>query len=623
MQSMWVNMAPDHTPRGYRSIGDYALIGDAHTAALVSTGGSIDWCCWPHFDSPAVFCRLLDARQGGWFRVGPAGPYRASRAYVGDTNVLATSFRTDGGEARLVDFMPAQRRGSGRRGEDIDASHRLMRLVEGIAGEVDFVVEFRPTFDYARGETAVSPAAEGAIAHHGTQRLRLVTAIPMQAHGSYGVSGRVRLHPGDRVWITMTDEDDRGLTDPDATLEATLAYWEAWSRLCTYEGPHENLVRRSALVLKLLTFEPTGALIAAPTTSLPEEIGGVRNWDYRYVWLRDATLILYALESLGYHDEAVDFFDWLESLHLSGDDAIQIMYAVNGGRQLPEQILPHLEGYRHSRPVRIGNAAAEQTQLDVYGEVLDAAHLCYERMRSPHPQMWAVLGLLADRAAARWQEPDHGIWEVRTGPGQFLYSKLLCWVALDRAVRLGEAAGMPGNTAQWRRTRDRIREAILSRGYHQGLQAFTQTLEGEVLDASALAIPLVGFLPATDPRVGATIRRIEERLTSNGLVYRYRTEDGLSGGEGTFALCSFWLVDNLALSGRIADARDLFERVVSYANDVGLMAEQINPLTGELLGNFPQGFTHLALIHAALSLKNAERSGPDARAQEAGRTPRR
>lgn len=597
----------DRTPRGYRSIGDYALIGDAHTAALVSSDGSIDWCCWPCFDSPAVFCRLLDAQKGGWFRVGPAGSSRASRAYIGETNVLATSFHTDGGEARVVDFMPTQRRGS-RRGEDIDASHHLMRLIEGLAGEVDFVVEFRPTFDYAREETTITQSAEGAVASHGTQRLRLVTAIPLQADGSGAVSGRVRLCRGDRVWLVMTDDNDPRLTDPDAALEGTLAYWQAWSGLCTYEGPYENLVRRSALALKLLTFEPTGALIAAPTTSLPEEIGGVRNWDYRFTWLRDAALTLNALQSIGYHNEAMDFFDWLESVCLSGQGTIQIMYTVNGGRHLPEEILSHLEGYRHSRPVRVGNAAAQQTQLDIYGEVLDAAYLCHERMRTPHPQMRAVLGLLADRAAARWQEPDQGIWEVRGDPDHFLHSKLLCWVALDRAVRLGEATGMPGDIPRWRRTREEIRHAILTRGYHQGMQTFTQTFDGDALDASALVIPLVGFLPATDPRMRATIARIEEGLTSNGLVYRYRTEDGLPGGEGTFAPCSFWLVDNLALSGRIADARNLFERAVSYANDVGLMSEEINPVTRELLGNFPQGLTHLALIHAALGLAKAERS---------------
>lgn len=598
----------------YRPIGDYAIIGDAHTAALVSTEGSIDWCCWPHFDSPAVFCRLLDARKGGWFRVGPAASFRSSRTYLGQTNVLATTFRTDAGAVRLVDFMPAERRDAGRRGEDICASHRIMRLIEGVAGDVDIEIAFRPTFDYARSDTVIDARADGAIARGGDQRLRLRSDVPLQVDATGTLSGHVRVRTGDRVWLTVTDDVDGHLTDPDVTLRRTLDYWNEWSSRCSYRGPYEDLVRRSALVLKLLTFEPTGALVAAPTTSLPEDLGGQRNWDYRFTWLRDSALMLYALQTIGYHDEAMDFFDWLESLCIC-DRRIQVMYTLHGSRTLPEHVLPHLEGYRQSRPVRIGNGAAHQTQLDIYGEVMDAAHLCYERMRTPHPQLWTVLGLMADHAAARWREPDQGIWEVRSGPSHFLYSKLLCWVAVDRAVRLAETAGMAGDVVRWRQTRDEIREAILTRGYHRGRQAFTQTLDGEALDASALAIPRVGFLPPTDVRVQSTVQRIEEQLTANGLVYRYRTDDGLAGGEGTFALCTFWLVDNLALGGRLQDARDLFERVTRYANDVGLMAEEIDPVNGALLGNFPQGFTHLALIHAALSIATAERTGPEARAQ--------
>lgn len=344
--------AADQTPRGYRSIGDYALIGDAHTAALVSSDGSIDWCCWPCFDSPGVFCRLLDAQRGGWFRVAPAGSYRSSRTYIGQTNVLATSFHTDGGEVRVVDFMPAQQRGS-RRGEDIEASHHLMRLIEGLAGEVELAVEFRPTFDYARGDTTISPVADGAVASHGSQRLRLTTTIKLQPDRSGAVSGRVRLRRGDHVWLVMTDDRNPILTDPDAALESTLAYWQAWSGLCTYEGPHESLVGRSALALKLLTFEPTGALIAAPTTSLPEEIGGVRNWNYRFTWLRDAALTLNPLQSIGYHDEAMDFFDWLESVSVSGQGAIQIsLYRRRGRPRLP--VTMSFESHGGGFPVQAG-----------------------------------------------------------------------------------------------------------------------------------------------------------------------------------------------------------------------------------------------------------------------------
>jgi GH15 family glucan-1,4-alpha-glucosidase len=598
----------------YRPISDYAIIGDAHAAALVSMDGSIDWCCWPHLDSPAVFCRLLDFRKGGWFRIGPSTPSRASRSYVGPTNVLATTFRTERGEARLIDFMPAERRRATGRGEDIEASHRIMRLVEGLAGDIEFDISFRPTFDYARAPTAFTVSDSGAIARGGNQSLVLGSAIPLRVIDSGMVAGRFRVSRGDRVWLTLTDRIDGDPGDPESALERTLAYWEEWAAICTYRGPYEEMVRRSALVLKLLTFEPSGALVAAPTTSLPEEIGGVRNWDYRYTWLRDSALILYALQSIGYHAEAMDFWDWLESLCLSCRDRIQIMYTLDGSRDLPEEILPHLEGYRGSRPVRIGNAAAEQSQLDVYGEVFDAAHLCYESMRSPHPQLWSVLGLMADRAAAHWREPDHGMWEVRSAARHYLYSKLLCWVALDRAVRLVHDAGMPGDVVLWQRTRDDIREAILTRGYDRRLQAFTQAFDAPALDASTLVIPLVGFLPPTDPRVRSTVRRIQERLTSNGLVYRYLTDDGLPGGEAAFALCTFWLIDNLALGGQVREARQLFERVIGYANDVGLLAEEINPVTRELLGNYPQGYTHLALIQSALNIANAETRGPEERA---------
>lgn len=599
----------------YPPISDYALIGDGHTAALVSRAGSIDWCCWPHLDSPAVFCRLLDARRGGAFRIAPVGSHQVSRAYVEGTNVLATTFRAQDGEVRLTDFMPAERKDDGTGGEDIEESHRILRLIEGLSGELDVGLYFRPTFDYARAPTHVEISDSGAIATAGREALRLIVPVSLSRDPAGGVTGRVRVRAADRIWVTLTDVHQSALPDPEAALNETILCWRNWIRRCTYRGKYEEHVRRSALTLKLLTFEPTGALIAAPTTSLPEEIGGVRNWDYRYTWLRDSALTLYALQSIGYHDEARHFFEWLQTLCLSCHDNIQIMYRLDGGRDLPEQTLPHLEGYRGSRPVRIGNAAAAQTQLDIYGEVLDAAHLCYEGNRAPDPRLWSVLTLLADRAVERWQEPDAGIWEVRAGPQHFLYSKLLCWVALDRAVRLAEEDQMRGDVATWTRTRDEIREAILTRGYDHALQAFTQAFDSPVLDASALVIPLVGFLPATDVRVRSTVRAIQERLTSNGLVYRYLAEDGLVGGEGTFALCSFWLVDNLALSGQVDEARRLFERVVGYANDVGLLAEEIEPVRGELLGNFPQGFTHLGLIQSALSIAKAERHGAEVRAE--------
>lgn len=606
----------------YAPIRDYAVIGDGHTAALVASDGSIDWCCCPQFDSPALFCRLLDAKRGGWSRIGSPSAASVTREYVGNTNVLATSFRTERGAFRVTDFMPIHAGGDQPHIASKDGSHRILRLVEGLAGEAACVVEFRPTFDYARAATAIEITPSGARATTDDESMLLRSPIPLNVDERGAACARRRLRAGERLWFELEYGEGAGArraADFEADLQRTLEYWSTWSARCTYEGPYHPFVRRSALVLKLLAFAPSGAIIAAPTTSLPEEIGGVRNWDYRYTWLRDSALILYALQSIGYHREADAFFDWLEQLCLRCSGGLRIMYTIDGGVNLQEVTLDHLAGYRNSRPVRVGNAAFEQKQLDIYGEVLDAAHLHVEWRKPPlSSDMWGVLSHLADLAAERWGEADQGIWEVRGGPQHFLYSKLMCWVALDRAIRISEADGLPADTRRWRCARDEIREVILSRGYNKNLGAFTQSLDGSILDASALAIPTVGFLPATDARVISTMDRIGERLTANGLVYRYRrdeTEDGLPGNEATFALCSFWLVDNLALAGRLAEARKLFERIVGYANDVGLLAEEIEPHSRELLGNFPQGFTHLALIRAALSVAKAESRGAEKRAE--------
>lgn len=608
------------TEGGYRPIGDYALIGDAHTAALVATDGSIDWLCWPHFDSPAVFCRLLDAQRGGWFRVGPAYEHAVSRTYVGDTNVLTTTFRSGSGSVRLTDFMPARRRGAGAAAGDLGPSYQVLRLVEGLYGEMEMEVEFQPTFDYGRAATVLAVCPGGAVARAGGATLILDCPGELERGANEALHGRLRVAAEDRFWVTLSYRSGTAAAEPaprgqaaDVVLAETLAYWRRWSSGCTYEGPYHELVRRSALTLKLLTFAPTGALVAAPTASLPEEIGGGRNWDYRYTWLRDASLILSAFEGIGYHREATDFFGWMAEVCLRSGHDMKIMYRIDGSPELPEQTLDHLEGYRRSRPVRIGNGAAGQRQLDVYGEVLDAALLHVQYLGRPGADIWEVLWRLADQAAARWQEPDQGIWEVRGGPRHFLYSKLLCWVALDRAIRLAEWVGLAdGRPARWRRSRGAIRRTILTRGYDSELGAFTQVLGERALDASALVLPLLGFLPATDPRVRSTVQRIQEQLTGHRLVYRYLADDGLPGSEATFALCSFWLVDNLALAARVDEARALFERVTGYANDVGLLAEQIDPASGDLLGNYPQGFTHLALIRSALTIARAE-DGPSAR----------
>ena len=608
--------------RGYRPIRDYALVGDAHTAALVSTDGSIDWLCWPRFDSPAVLCRLLDARKGGWFQIRPSQDFKVAREYDGPTAVLATTFETEGGRFRLTDFMPVERLTESHRGEDIGAVQSVQRLVEGLGGSVEVELSLRPTFDFALAPCDISLREGGAVASSGKECLVLSCPFPLSVDDAGVVRGRFRVGAGERVWISLYYEDGGHAgtrvepRDCDAELERTRKYWDEWWCDCRYEGPYRDLVRRSALTLKLLTYEPTGALVAAPTTSLPEQIGGLRNWDYRYTWLRDSALTLYALQLLGYEDEAADFFGWLDGLCITcRDHQLQIMYAIDGESHLPERELTHLEGYRGSRPVRVGNAAFGQKQLDVYGEVLDAAHLYHARTgRVVRAEWWDELSFMADETARRWREPDHGIWEVRGGKRHFLHSKLMCWVALDRAVRL--AADLDGHdTAPWVSARDEIRRAILEEGYDEKVGAFTQSFGRTALDASALAIPLTGFLPATDPRVLSTVERIRERLTSHGLVYRYLTEDGLPGGEATFAMCSFWLAETLALQGKVGDARELFERVTSYASDTGLFAEEIEPESGDLLGNYPQAFTHLALIRAALHISKAESHGAEDQAE--------
>lgn len=609
----------------YRPIGDYALIGDGHTASLVAVDGSIDWCCCPQFDSPALFCRLLDARIGGWCRIGPAGRFSAARAYRGDTNVLTTTFDAPGGRWQVTDFMTMQESGIGKQHPaHADSSHRIFRLIEGLEGDTEAVVEFRPTFDFARARTRIDITSDGACAYSDCESMAIRSPVALRIDERGAARARWSLRGGQRLWFVVeyrptTAPSAKPMVDSEAQLRQTIEYWSRWSARCSYEGPCHPLVRRSALTLKLLTFAPTGAIIAAPTTSLPEQLGGVRNWDYRYTWLRDAALTLYALQSIGYHEEADAFFGWLERLCLCCSEGLQIVYTIDAETDFAERTLDPLEGYRGSRPVRIGNAAFMQRQLDAYGEVLDAAHLHVGMDRHPlSADTWTVLHHFADIAAARWRELDQGIWEVRGPPQPFLYSKLMCWVALDRAIKISESTGLPADIPHWSRTREEIRSALLNRGYNAEIGAFTQALGAPVLDASALALPLVGFLPASDARVQSTVDRIRERLTSNGFVYRYftrETDDGLPGDEGAFVLCSFWLVDNLALGGRINEARELFERIVGYANDVGLLAEEIDPNSGDLLGNFPQGFTHLGLIRAALSIAKAESRGPELRAE--------
>ncbi len=637
----------------YPPISDYGLIGDCHTAALIARDSSVDWFCPGRFDAPAVFCRLLDAQRGGFLRSAPTEAFSVERRYQGQTNVLESVFSTTQGRVRATDLMPIYRRSAHRRGYDVGSSNRVLRLLEGLAGEVELELAFRPTFDYARATTRLElrPGAGAIATAAGAQWLTFgCRGIDLEPTGAGELRGRLRLRAGQRQWLVLTCVPDAAQAEQalapttyEQLLAGTLAYWRRWADDCTYRGPYREQVVRSALVLKLLTYEPTGALVAAPTTSLPEQVGGERNWDYRYTWLRDSSLILYALLTIGYLDEAADFRHWLEDTVASDTTAApQIMYGIDGRRELPEQILDQLDGYRGSRPVRIGNGAAGQRQLDIYGAVLRSAALHYtrvsdasregepsgagERRAAPSARDWQALRSLVEQAAAHWPEPDRGIWEVRGGPQPFVYGKLMCWSALDVGIRLARQHGLDAPLRHWQRSRAQVRAAILNQGYDRRLGAFVQAFGSSTLDASALMIPRVGFLPPTDPRVRSTVARIQQQLTRDGLVYRYRAPDGLAGDEGTFTLCSFWLANALALAGQLEEAQALFEQVLGQANDLGLLAEEIDPSTGEQVGNFPQGFSHMALIGAAVDLAGAAQHGaertPQTEAERARRASR-
>jgi GH15 family glucan-1,4-alpha-glucosidase len=607
----------------YLPIADYATIGDCHTAALVSRHGSIDWYCPGRFDAAALFCRLLDDTRGGYWRVVPLSSTGVERRYRRDTNVLETIFTADGGRMRLSDFMPAPSRAG-----------RIVRLVEVLDGEIDVGMDYRPTPNYARARLSVQAGpARGIVVSDGERSWTLAgTALDLavQPDGRWSVSWH--LSRGDRRWLVLADGTLPDAPEPpelEQMLSATVDHWQRWASHCTYRGRHRDAVLRSALVLKLLSYEPSGALVAAPTTSLPETAGGVRNWDYRFTWLRDSSLILYALMTIGYEVEADEFFHWAAGAIRANTP--RILYGIDGEQPLGETPLDYLDGYLGSRPVRIGNAAADQVQLDIFGEVVRSAYLHQHAVhpyREPNPyggtrEHWDLLSGLIERAAEGWQHPDSGIWEVRGGPQDFLYSKLMCWVALDRGLRLAHELKLSAPVDRWSSARDQLRQAILERGYDRQVGAFTQALGSSALDATALMVPIVGFLPPTDPRCLSTIARIESGLTTHGLVDRYRAPDGLPGAEGSFVLCSFWLADALALAGKIDEAEARFDRLLGYANDLGLLSEEVDASSGLLLGNFPQGFSHLALITAAVNLAKARRHGPEHRAEtEADRAPR-
>ena len=618
----------------YPPIADYGLISDMHSCALVSKAGSIDWCCFPRFDSPAVFSRILDWQKGGYFQVAPREVRSVSRRYLPETNILETTFDTDTGVAKLTDFMPVHPHPAPEEPTEESRGRQVLRILECVSGNVRFMVECCPRFDYGTiVPHAVLSSPHAGFAHGGADALSIYCSAPLQVvDGGFQAEGL--LNAGEKLYSVVThqprlpvgrrsftshDVDEVNEHEVDRWLAETRRFWEEWSSLCTYDGRYRDDVLRSALTLKALTYAPSGALLAAATTSLPEAIGGGRNWDYRFTWIRDATFALYGLFILGYTAEARSFKDWLEWSTAGRARDLQIMYGLGGERRLTETELPDLDGYRGSRPVRIGNDAYSQFQLDIYGEVLDSAHLYRKFGGEVDPEYWEYLQRVVAFVIDHWQEPDDGIWETRGGRQHFVSSKVWCWVALDRAIKAARALKLPGDVERWREVRAEIKDDILAKGYDAERGAFVQAYGSKLLDASNLLLPLVGFIRADDPRMRSTIEAIERELTSpQGFVYRYKGfNDGLAGGEGVFTICTFWLADNLIALGQVDRARDLFEKVRGCANDLGLFSEEIDPDTGDLLGNFPQAFSHLGLINAAVQLHEAVSREASAEAAEA------
>jgi GH15 family glucan-1,4-alpha-glucosidase len=584
-----------------RPIEDYALIGSTESAALIHRDGTIEWLCLPRFDSEAIFASLLGTRDNGSWQLGARDPSaRLSRRYLPDTMVLETTIEADGGKAIVIDFMPLPVDGG---------TQEVVRIVRGVEGSVGMCTELRLRFNYgARAPWLVRE--EGAlIASAGPDAIRLSSGVDL-ANIDFSSKAGFDVAAGQSIafmleWFPshVTPPVPR---DPYALLRRTEAQWVKWAAGCTYNGPHADVVRRSLLTLKALTYRPTGGIVAAPTTSLPEMPGGVRNWDYRFCWLRDAVLTIYALAGSGFHEEASAWRWWLMRATAGAPDELQIMYGLQGERRLTEVELDHLAGYESSRPVRAGNAAHDQLQLDVYGAVLGAFDAARRAGLPDMDVVWPVERAIANNLLKLWKQPDSGLWEVRGPPRHFVYSKVMCWLAFDRVVASAEDFGLEGPLEEWRRTRDEIHAEICDKGFDRGSNSFVQYYGAPVVDAALLQIPILGFLPADDPRVLGTIARIERDLLEDGVVYRYRTDaanaDGLPGHEGAFLACSFWLCDARVLSGRIDEAKVLFERLLSYGNDLGLFAEEYDPATRRQLGNFPQAFSHFALINSAHTL---------------------
>ncbi|MFI5557206.1 glycoside hydrolase family 15 protein [Streptomyces sp. NPDC051738] len=594
----------------YVPIAEHGLIGDLRSVALVGTDGTIDWYCCPAFDAPSVFAAILDAERGGCFELAAAVPAKTKQFYFPDTNVLITRFFTEDGVGEVQDFMPVD-------GDPADAErHRLIRRVVCVRGSIPFRTRVAPRFEYGAQPHTVRMVGEVAVFESETLSLGLTATVPLEvddldAYAEFKLSqSESAVFALDQVGGEVTPRRC-ARTEAEAQLHSTVEYWRQWLSASKYRGRWREMVHRSALTLKLLTYAPTGAIVAAPTTSLPEEIGGERNWDYRYVWIRDAAFCVYALLRLGFTSEAEAFMQFL-TRHVSRGDGcnagpLQIMYGIDGRADLPERELDHLEGHLGSAPVRIGNAAADQLQLDIYGALVDSIYL-YDKWAQPiSSDQWDDVCALVDWVCEHWDQPDEGIWETRGGRKNFLYSRLMCWVAIERGIRMANRRGLPADLPRWQACRDTIYRRIMKRGWSETRKAFVQHEGGDVLDASLLMMPLAKFIAPTDPKWLSTLDALTQELVSDSLVYRYdpmASPDGLRGDEGTFSICSFWYVEAMVRAGRIDEARLAFEKMLTYANHLGLYAEEISH-TGEQQGNFPQAFTHLALISAAFNLDRA------------------
>ena len=598
----------------YQPIESYGIIGDLHTAALVGNNGSIDWCCLPAFDSPSIFAAILDDKKGGYFKIAATTPGVEKQLYIPESNVLITRFSNPDGVAQVLDFMPV----TADREELPRHVPTIVREVKGVLGSIQMRMECFPAFNYAR-DTHVVNAAPGGVVFQSQQGLRIGLTLPDAEYNVIreGVVKEFTLNEGESVCFLLRELQPSEASVPvptehefDELFHHTVSYWQRWLSRSRYRGRWREMVERSLLTLKLLTYVPTGAMVAAPTCGLPETIAGVRNWDYRYTWIRDAAFTLYGLMRVGMTDEAAQFMQWLEARtrEMTPEGALQVVYGLDGRHELTETELTHLDGYKESRPVRIGNGAASQLQLDIYGALMDSVYL-YNKYGTPISyDFWNDLRRLLNWVCDNWQEPDEGVWEVRSQRKHFVYSKLMCWVALDRGIRLADRRSFPADRQRWTDTRDAIYTDIMMKGWNPDRQAFVQYYGSESLDASNLLMPLVFFMSPTDPRMRSTVDAITRELTKDSLVHRYNlseeTDDGLPGVEGTFSMCTFWLVEALTRSGRLEEARFLFERMLGYANHLGLYGEEIGA-TGETLGNFPQAFTHLALISTAYNLDKA------------------